>query len=86
MPNFTFSTAMRQKLKLSVEQSCGVQALREVEFRGGNTWNDGGSWYTGIYQVSEGHFVKAHMASDYLPDDIAVTKVERRETIVVTYD
>lgn len=56
----------------------------EVHKEHGSTWNDGGTWFTWVYQLGD-QFWEVHQPTDYRPE-VEVYEVERKETVVVTYD
>lgn len=66
-------------------RAVAVAALRVVQSLSGKTYNDGGSWNTWVYEMPDGTFTKVHQPTDYRPE-IEITKVQRKERTVVTYE
>jgi hypothetical protein len=50
----------------------------------GPTWNDGGRWWTWIYELPDGTFWKVHQPSDYGPS-VEVSQVKRVVTELVSF-
>jgi hypothetical protein len=55
-----------------------------VDRKHGSTWNDGGTWYTWIYELGDKLWA-IHQPTDYR-SDVEVYEVERKETVVVSYN
>ena len=78
-----------EKIKKALEQAvvafAGTLVVSPVEISGGSTWNDGGSWYRGVFVAPSGQYYIATMETDYT-GKITVTPARRVETIKVDYE
>ena len=72
------------RLVAAIEQHTSATVDDVVEWRSGETWNDGGSWYRIVARVGD-QFWMAEMPTDYRSYDIEVRQVKRVETITVEY-
>jgi hypothetical protein len=57
-----------------------------IEQYHGSTWNDGGAWYTAIFELPDGTLRRVQMESDYQPDVLKVEEVRKVSVTTTHYE